>query len=125
MVAFPVSGQPPTVIFGGQGATRAADRTPQQRLGMEQRPEAHGQAALATAGRARTAIGRKGMPGWPDIRLGHLFPLRQVALIGIRCAARHPQPGKREIGVSRRPGLRIREAGIRLVGESEFAGGGR
>jgi hypothetical protein len=34
MCAFPVSGQPPTVIFRIQGTTRAADRTPQQRLGM-------------------------------------------------------------------------------------------
>src|SRR5258708_40233460 len=34
MCAFPVSGQPPTIIFCVQGATRAADRTPQQRRGM-------------------------------------------------------------------------------------------
>jgi hypothetical protein len=34
MSAFPASGQPPTVIFCVQGTTRAADRTPQQRLGM-------------------------------------------------------------------------------------------
>jgi hypothetical protein len=34
MYAFPVSGQPPTIIFYVQGKTRAADRTPQQRLGM-------------------------------------------------------------------------------------------
>jgi len=34
MCGFPVSGQPPTVIFCVQDATRAADRTPQQRLGM-------------------------------------------------------------------------------------------
>lgn len=32
--AFPASGQPPAVIFGVQGITRAAGRTPQQRLGM-------------------------------------------------------------------------------------------
>jgi hypothetical protein len=32
--AFPTSGQPPTVIFCVQGTTRAADRAPQQRLGM-------------------------------------------------------------------------------------------
>jgi hypothetical protein len=29
-----MSGQPPTVIFCVQATTRAADRTPQQRLGM-------------------------------------------------------------------------------------------
>jgi hypothetical protein len=34
MCAFPASGQPPAVIFGVQGITRAAGRTPQQRLGM-------------------------------------------------------------------------------------------
>jgi hypothetical protein len=34
MCAFPASGQPPAVIFCGQGITRAAGRTPQQRLGM-------------------------------------------------------------------------------------------
>jgi hypothetical protein len=34
MCAFPVSGQPPTIIFCVQDATRAADRTPQQRRGM-------------------------------------------------------------------------------------------
>jgi hypothetical protein len=33
MCAFPASGQPPAVIFGGQGITRAG-RTRQQRLGM-------------------------------------------------------------------------------------------
>ena len=32
--AFPVSGQPPAVIFCVQSTTRAADRTLQQRLGM-------------------------------------------------------------------------------------------
>jgi hypothetical protein len=47
MCGFLVSGQPPTVIFCVQGAIRAADRTPQQRLGVQQRPEAHCQAALA------------------------------------------------------------------------------
>jgi hypothetical protein len=73
MCAFPVSGQPPTIIFCGQGATRSADRTPQQRGGMEQRPEAHGQAALAAAGGVRTVAGGKGMPGWPNPRLNHLF----------------------------------------------------
>jgi hypothetical protein len=78
MCAFPASGQPPTVIFRVQGTTRAADRTPQQRLGMQQRPKAHGQAALAPAGRVRVncAIcvnGATGMPGWPNPRLNHLF----------------------------------------------------
>jgi hypothetical protein len=34
MCGFEVSGQPPTVIFCVQDATRAADRTLQQRLGM-------------------------------------------------------------------------------------------
>jgi len=34
MCGFPVSGQPPAVIFCVHGATRAADRTLQQRLGM-------------------------------------------------------------------------------------------
>jgi len=34
MCAFPASGQPPAVIFGVQGITRAAGRTPQQRLSM-------------------------------------------------------------------------------------------
>jgi hypothetical protein len=34
MCGFPASGQPPTVIFCVQDATRAADRTLQQRLGM-------------------------------------------------------------------------------------------
>jgi hypothetical protein len=34
MCAFPASGHPPAVIFGVQGITRAAGRTPQQRLGM-------------------------------------------------------------------------------------------
>jgi hypothetical protein len=34
MCGFSVSGQPPTVIFCVHGATRAADRTLQQRLGM-------------------------------------------------------------------------------------------
>jgi hypothetical protein len=90
MCAFPVSGQPPTVIFCVHGATRAADRTLQQRLGMEQRPEAHCQAALPTAGRARTVIGGKGMPGWPNIRLSHLFSFTGQ-------------------WVSSQPGLRIRE----------------
>jgi hypothetical protein len=34
MCTFPVSGQPPTVIFCAYGITGAADRTTQQRLGM-------------------------------------------------------------------------------------------
>jgi hypothetical protein len=34
MCGFPVSGHPPTVIFFVQGATRAADRASQQRLGV-------------------------------------------------------------------------------------------
>jgi hypothetical protein len=72
MCAFSVSGQPPTVVFCVQGTTRAADRTPQQRLGMQQRPEAHGQAA-PVAGRVRAVAGGKGMPGWPNLRLNHLF----------------------------------------------------
>jgi hypothetical protein len=119
MCAFSVSGQPPTIIFCVQGATRAADRTPHQRRGMEQRPEAHGQATLAAVGRIRTVAGGKSMPGRPNPRLNHLFSLRangedllansaihsrygRRALIGIRCAARHPQQqGKREIGASR------------------------
>jgi hypothetical protein len=74
MCAFLSGGQPPAVIFCVQDITRAADRTPQQRLGMEQRPEAHGQAALAPAGRVRVN-GASGMPGWPDPRLSHLFSL--------------------------------------------------
>jgi hypothetical protein len=73
MCGFLVSGQPPTVIFCVQGAIRAADRTPQQRRGVQQRPEAHGQAALVAVGRVRTVAGGKGMPGWPDLRLSHLF----------------------------------------------------
>jgi hypothetical protein len=68
-----VSGQPPTIIFCVQGAIRAADRTPQQRRGMQQRPEAHGQATLAAVGRFRTVADDKGMPGWPNPRLNHLF----------------------------------------------------
>jgi hypothetical protein len=40
---------------------------------MEQRPEAHGQAALAAVGGVRTVAGGKGMPGWPNPRLNHLF----------------------------------------------------
>jgi hypothetical protein len=73
MCAFPVSGQPPTVIFCVRSITRAADRTPQQRLGMQQRPEARCQAALAAVGRGRAVAGAGGMPGWPDPRLNHLF----------------------------------------------------
>jgi hypothetical protein len=73
MSGFPVSGQPPTVIFFGQDAIRAADRTLQQRLGMQQRPEAHCQAALAFAGRVRTVAARKCMPGWPKLCLNHLL----------------------------------------------------
>jgi hypothetical protein len=72
MCASPVSDQPRTIIFCVQGATRAADRTPQQRRGVEQRPEAHGQATLAAVGRARTVAGSKGMLGWPNPRLNHL-----------------------------------------------------
>jgi hypothetical protein len=72
MCAFPASGQPPTVIFCVQGTIRAADRTPQQRLGMQQRPQAHCQAALAPVGRVRVN-GANGMPGWPDPRLNHLL----------------------------------------------------
>jgi hypothetical protein len=34
MGAFPASGQSPAVIFCVQGIIRAADQTPQQRLGM-------------------------------------------------------------------------------------------
>jgi hypothetical protein len=62
------------IIFCVQGATRAADRTPQQRRGMEQRPEAHSQATLVAVDRVRTVAGGKGMPGWPNPRLNHLFP---------------------------------------------------
>jgi hypothetical protein len=72
MCGFPVSGQPPAVIFCVHGATRAADRTLQQRLGMEQRPEALCQATLAS-GRVRAVAGGKDMPDWPDLRLSHLF----------------------------------------------------
>jgi hypothetical protein len=62
MCAFPASGQPPTVIFCVQDTTRAADQTPQQRLGMEQRPQAHGQATLAPVGCVRVN-GAGGMLG--------------------------------------------------------------
>ena len=34
MCAFLASGQPPAVIFGVQGITCAASRTPQERLGV-------------------------------------------------------------------------------------------
>jgi len=73
MCGFPVSGQPPAVIFCVHGATRAADRTLQQRLGVQQRPEALCQAAPAAAGRVRTVAGGKDMPGRPDPRYSHLF----------------------------------------------------
>jgi hypothetical protein len=73
MCRIPVSAQPQAVIFCVQGATRAADRTPQQRLGMKQRPQAHCQATLDAAGRVRTVANRKGMPRWPNARLSHLF----------------------------------------------------
>jgi len=69
--AFLVSGQPPTVIFCVQGTTRAADLAPQQRLGMQQRPEAHCQMALAPARRV-CVNGANGMPGWPNPRVNHL-----------------------------------------------------
>lgn len=72
MYAFPASGQPPTVIFCVQGITRDADRTPQQRLGMKRRPQAHCQATLAPADRVRVN-GANGMPNRPDPRLNHLF----------------------------------------------------
>jgi hypothetical protein len=68
---LPVRGQPPPVIFCVQGTTCAADRAPQQRLGMQQRPEAQGQAARAAAGRAIAA--GKGMPGGPELCLNHLI----------------------------------------------------
>jgi hypothetical protein len=75
MCAFPASGKPPTVIFCVQGTTRAADRTPQQRLGMQQRPEARRQAAPAAVGRGRAVPGGKDMPGLRNLRLNHLFSL--------------------------------------------------
>ena len=73
MCALPVSGQPPTVIFCVQAATRAVDRAFQQRLGMQQRPEPHCQAALAAAGRVRAVAGGKATPGRPEPRPNHLL----------------------------------------------------
>jgi hypothetical protein len=72
MGAFPASGQSPAVIFCVQGIIRAADQTPQQRLGMQHRPEVSSRATLAPADRVRVN-GASGMPGWPDPRLTHLF----------------------------------------------------
>jgi hypothetical protein len=121
MCALPVSGQPPTVIFCVQDATHAADRAPQERLGMQQRPEAHCQATLAAVGHVRTVTaGDEGMVGWPNPRLNHLLFLyiSMVKVIGefkdtrprrqashqrdATCAGSRWQ-GKRETGGSRQP----------------------
>jgi hypothetical protein len=81
MCSFPASGQPPTVIFYVQSTARAANRPPQQGLGMQQRPEPHSQAALAAAGCAHAVADGNGMPGSPNPRLNHLFPLSVNGLI--------------------------------------------
>jgi hypothetical protein len=73
MCTFPVSGQPPAIIFCAQGITGAADRTTQQRLRMQQRPEAHCHATLAAADRVRAVARGMAMPGWPEPRLNHLL----------------------------------------------------
>jgi hypothetical protein len=73
MCTFPVSGQPPTVIFCAQDITGAADRTTQQRLGVQQRPEAHGHATLAHGDRVCAVASGQAMPDWPEPRLDHLL----------------------------------------------------
>src|ERR1051326_1367178 len=74
LCAFPAGGQPPPVIFWVQGLISPVGRAPQRRLGVQQRPQAHGQAVLARAGCIR-AGGVGGMPGWPGPCLGHLLSL--------------------------------------------------
>jgi hypothetical protein len=72
------------IIFCGQGTTSVANRALQQRLGMQQRPEAHCQAALAAAGRVRAVGGGKGMLCRPELRLNHRssFTCQMVKISG-------------------------------------------
>jgi hypothetical protein len=60
------------VIFYAGSTIRAADRAPQQGLGMQQRPEPHCQAAHAAAGRARAVAGGNGIWSSPGPCLNHL-----------------------------------------------------
>ena len=69
--AFPASSQPPTVILAARSTTRAADRAPQQGLGMQQRPEPYCQAAHAAVGRARAVVDGNGLWSFPNPRLNH------------------------------------------------------
>jgi hypothetical protein len=70
--AFPASSQPPTVIFYVRSTTRAADRAPQQGLGVQQCPEPHCQAAHAPVGRSRAVADGNGIWSLPNLRLNHL-----------------------------------------------------
>jgi hypothetical protein len=71
--AFPASSQPPTVIFYVRSTTtRAANRAPQQGLGVQQCPEPHCQAAHAAVGRARAVADGNGIWSLPNLRLNHL-----------------------------------------------------